>query len=341
MTASANAPASILTTTSNPQLQTFLNAAHQTFPDLSTTISNKQIKQIMQQHNLPWPNTITNPLNRISRGIYSLTNLQNFTNVDFQPQEIVPEDPETIKQRIHDAFDSLNILVNAVSANAVNSLVVSGGAGIGKSHTVNQILSDSLGEENYVFHGGKLKATHLFRMLWENRQAGQVIVLDDVDPWADQEMLNMLKNALELKTTRKIGWGSEKEFLDSDGEIIPRYFEYEGSIIFLTNENVYDIIDTQLKNAVHMKALETRSLVLDMRIRTKQEYLEVIKIKLEDGLLESKGIDESEQEEIMEFIEENLDKMRDMSLRMVEKIAVLYRIEPDQWQTLARGLCFK
>lgn len=323
-------------------LSNFLTIARATFPDIQDTITSKQIRQVVNQHGLPWPTIITNPMNRVGRGSYSLANLQNMTtNVDFTMPEVVVESPEEIQQRIHDTFASLNILVNAVSSNVVNSLVISGGAGIGKSHTVNEILTNSLGEENYVFHRGYLKATHLFRMLWENRQAGQVIVLDDVDLWKDEQTLNMLKAALELKAVRKIGWGTEKEFIDSDGEVIPRYFEYEGSVVFLTNENIYELIDAQNKNAPHLKAIETRSLVLDMRVRSKQEYLEVIKIKLKEGLLESKGISEIEQIEIMEFIEDNLERMRDMSLRMVEKVASLYRIEPDNWQTLVRGVCFK
>jgi hypothetical protein len=326
----------------NSQLHNFLTIAKNTFPDMSDTISSKQIRQIIHQYNLPWPTIITNPMNRVGRGIYSLANLHaSIDTTTFTMPEPVIEDPEEIRQRIHDTFDSLNILVNAVSSNAVNSLVISGGAGIGKSHTVNEILTNSLGEENYVFHRGYLKATHLFRMLWENRHAGQVIVLDDVDLWKDEQTLNLLKAALELKSIRKIGWGTEKEFLDSDGEIIPRYFEYEGSVVFLTNENVYDLIDAQNKNAPHLKAIESRSLVLDMRVRTKAEYLEVIKIKMADGLLESKDFTTDEQHEIMDFIEENIDKMRDMSLRMVEKVASLYRIEPDQWQTLVRGVMFK
>lgn len=324
-------------------LHNFLTIAKTIFPDLGETITTKQVKQIVDQSGIPWPTAITNPMNRIGRGSYSLINLQNMASgaidMDYTPPPV--EDADTIRQRIHDTFDSLNILVNAVSSNAVNSLVISGGAGIGKSHTVNEILTNSLGEENYVFHRGYLKATHLFRMLWENRNAGQVIVLDDVDLWKDEQTLNLLKAALELKATRKIGWGTEKEFLDSDGEIIPRYFEYEGSVVFLTNENVYDLIDAQNKNAPHLKAIESRSLVLDMRVRTKAEYLEVIKIKMHDGLLESKGFSEDEQEEIMDFIEHNIDKMRDMSLRMVEKVASLFRIEPDQWQTLVRGVMFK
>lgn len=322
-------------------LHNFMTIARSTFPDITDTISSKQIRSIVNQHNLPWPTFITQPLNRVNRGVYSIANINENPSFEHIPvPEPVIENPEEIKQRIHDTFASLDILVNAVSSNSVNSLVVSGGAGIGKSYTVNEILCKSLGEDNYVFHSGYLRASHLFRMLWENRNPGQVIVLDDLDIFRDEQILNLLKAALELKSTRRIGWGTEKEFLDESGDVIPRYFDYEGSVIFLTNDNIYDLIDAQNKNAPHLKAIETRSLVLDMKVRTKREYLEVIKIKLDQGLLSSKGYDDMEQYEIMDFIEENIDKMRDTSLRMVEKVASLYRIESDQWQTLVRGVMF-
>lgn len=325
----------------------FVEVAKGMYPDITTTITRKQIVEVINTHNLPWPTLINHPTRQVSRGVYSIEDLdvvsiptsQNQVIIQPKPKEV--EDPKIIRQKITDTFESLNILVKAVSSNVVNSLVISGGAGIGKSHTVNEILTNELGESNYVFHKGYLRATHLYRMLWENRNAGQVVVLDDVDMWKDEQTLNLLKAALELKATRRIGWGSEKEFIDSDDNVIPRYFDYEGSVVFLTNENIYEMIDAQNKNAPHLKAIETRSLVLDMKVRSKLEYLEVIKIKLDEGLLSDKGFDEMQQYEIMDFIEENLDNMRDMSLRMVEKVASLYRIEPEDWQTLVRGVCFK
>jgi hypothetical protein len=64
-------------------------------------------------------------------------------------------------------------------------------------------------------------------------------------------------------------------------------------------------------------------------------------MKIDEGLLSSKGFADEEQTEIMEFIETNIDRLRDMSLRIVEKIASLYRIHPDDWQTLVRGVCFR
>ena len=178
-------------------------------------------------------------------------------------------------------------------------------------------------------------------MLYENRHPGMVLVLDDCDIWGDEVSLNILKAALELKPVRKIGWGSEKIFFDDGGDEIPRYFQYEGSVIFLTNLNVRELINSGSKYAPHLAAIESRSLVLDMKIKSKRDYLTVIKVKLEDGLLRDKGFSKREEDEIISFVEQNSDKMVELSLRMVEKVAFIYRASPNKWEKLCRSVCLK
>jgi hypothetical protein len=157
---------------------------------------------------------------------------------------------------------------------------------------------------------------------------------------SEEMPLNMLKAALELKPVRRIGWGSEKEFEDQDGEVIPRYFDYSGSIIFLTNLNIHEIIASGNKLAPHLSALESRSLVLDLGIKTKREYMIKINQTIKSGMLKEKGFTEDEVEEIMEFLTENTNKLRELSLRMVEKVAALFRANPKSWKKLVRAVCF-
>lgn len=304
----------------------FANAARSLFPELTTTITRAQVLQTMNQANLKWPN-----FDRVSRGVYKLP---ESTQISF-------ETPEDTEARIADTFESLETLVASVASNSVNSLVVAGAPGLGKSYTVNKVLNE-INQDNYIFHRGYLRASHLFRLLWQNRFNGQVIVLDDTDAiFGDETALNILKAALELKPVRRIGWGSEKEFLDDDGETIPRYFDYSGSIIFLTNLPFREMIASNSKNAPHLSALESRSLVLDLKIKTQTEYLVKIKQTIKAGMLENAGFNLVEEVEIISFLEENITKFSDISLRMVEKIAALYRANPTNWQKLCRAVCFK
>nr|QMP83060.1 MAG: hypothetical protein [Caudoviricetes sp.] len=309
--------------------QEFIKAALETYPDLTDSISRQQVLHIMSKYNLKDPH-----LEKIGRGMFAFHNTVSENTIH-------KESDQDIEVRIKETYQAMDDMVRAVAANAVNSLVISGGAGLGKSYGVNKILNEvNSGEYGYVFHRGYLRGSHLFRMLWENRFPGQVIVLDDVDLWEDQQTLNLLKAALELKSVRKIGWGSEKIFEDQDGEEIPRYFDYEGSIIFLTNLKIRELIEAGNKNSAHLSAIESRSLVLDLKINSKREYLIKIKQTIRGGMLQVQGFNIDEEQEILEFVEDNLDSLQEISLRMVEKIARIYRAIPD-WKVSVRRVCFK
>jgi len=312
--------------------QEFVKAALEIYPDLTDTISRKQILHVMNERDLKWPK-----LESHSHGRYHMPrdSVSTVTRIE--------ESDDEISIRIRETVESMYDMVAAVAVNAVNSLVIAGGAGLGKSYGVNKVLNEiNGGEYGYVFHRGYIRATHLFRLLWENRNPGQVIVLDDVDLWDDQTTLNLLKSALELKSVRRIGWGSEKEFLDQDGDTIPRYFDYEGSIIFLTNLKIRELIESGNKNSAHLSAIESRSLVLDLKINTPREYM--VKIRqtvIEEGMLVNAGFSRNEQDEILEFIESNSKSLQELSLRMVEKISRIYRALPDSWEKSARRFCFR
>jgi hypothetical protein len=324
--------------TLTPTRKQFVDAALEVYPDLTDSINRKQIQFVISERGINWPQWLTAADNKLDRNLFAFPVKGDAPEAPAK----VEETDEEISLRIAEKYESMETLIEAVSANTVNSLVIAGGAGLGKSYTVNKVLQEvNSGEYGYVFHRGYLKATHLFRLLWENRMAGQVIVLDDCDIWHDETSLNMLKAALELKTTRRIGWGSEKEFLDEDGEVIPRYFDYEGSIIFLTNLAIHDLIAAGGKNAPHLTAIDSRSLVLDLGIKTKREYMIKIKQTIESGMLKEKGLDEFEEQLILRFMEENINSLRELSLRMAEKIASLYLLDNVKWKTLAKTVCCK
>lgn len=324
----------------------FETAALQVFPELesSDTISRKQIKIIQEKTGASWPSHIANTPNTISRGLYKFSPRFSIESGTEIPVTSVIEETDTeLYARLRDTYKTLDKLVEAVSNNTVNSLIVAGAPGLGKSYEVNKVLNEiNSGEYGYIFHRGYLRATHLFRLLWENRFQGQTVVIDDCDAiFSDETALNILKAALELKETRMIGWGSEKEFVDADGDTIPRYFDFQGNVIFLTNLNFSEMAGGNSKNAPHLSALESRSLVLDIKVKTKREFMAKIKLTVQDGMLRSKGLRPDEEDIIVSFMEENVDRLKECSLRMCEKIAALYLLDKSDWKTLARTVCLK
>lgn len=322
----------------------FETAAVTAFPSIveTGTITRKQAQEICQTTGAKWPNHIINMSNSVGRGVFKFSADLEITGVATAPAAPVESDSE-LDKRIRETYVTLDKLVGAVAENKVNSLIVAGAPGLGKSYEVNRILVEiNSGDYGYVFHRGYIKATHLFRLLWENRAAGQTVVLDDVDSiFADETALNILKAALELKDTRMVSWGSEKQFTDQDGEEIPRYFDYQGNVIFLTNLNFSELAAGNNKNSAHLSALESRSLVLDLKIKTKREVMAKIKLTVRDGMLRSKGLTESEEQELLTFMEEHLDKMKEISLRSMEKLAALFLMDKSDWKPMARTVMLK
>ena len=319
----------------------FETAALEMFPELAAagTITRAQAMAIKDAYNLKFPHKYINPENAVSRGVFKFTAEMS---VDSQIPVVIETDEE-LETRIRETYNSLYKLVGAVANNNVNSLIVAGAPGLGKSHDTNAaLLNINGGEYGYVFHRGYIRATHLFRLLWENRLPGQTIVLDDVDAiFNDETALNILKAALELKDSRTIGWGSEKEFIDQDGDVIPRYFQYQGNIIFLTNLNFSEMAAGNSKNAPHLSALESRSLVLDLKIKTKREIMCKIKLTVQDGMLREKGLSDTESNLIIEFMQTYIDRMKEVSLRSVEKLAALYLMDKSDWQSIARTVMLR
>lgn len=321
-------------------MMNFESAALEMYPEIVNTITRKQAQEVCQMTGAKWPNHIINMSNSVSRGVFKFS-AEFDEEVAREPIKV--ETDKELDARILETYVTLDKLVAAVADNKVNSLIVAGAPGLGKSYEVNRILIQiNNGDYGYVFHRGYIKATHLFRLLWENRSSGQTIVLDDVDSiFADETALNILKAALELKETRMVSWGSEKQFTDQDGEEIPRYFDYQGNVIFLTNLNFSELAAGNNKNSAHLSALQSRSLVLDLKIKTKREIMAKVKLTVRDGMLRSKGLTEPEENELLAFMNEHLEKMKEISLRSMEKLAALFLMDKTDWKPMARTVMLK
>lgn len=324
----------------------FKTAAVNMFPEIleSGTITRKQAQEVhdsFKHQGVKWPGNIIHMDNSVGRGVFTFSADLETDTISLVAK--IEESDDELDTRIEETYETLDTLVGAVAGNKVNSLILAGAAGLGKSFEVNRILNDlNNGEYGFIFHRGYLKATHLFRLLWENKEKGQTVVIDDCDAiFSDENALNILKAALELKPSRTVAWGSEKVFLDEDGQEIPRYFQYQGNVIFLTNLNFSEMASGNSKYAPHLAALQSRSLVLDLKIKTKREILVKIKQTIKKGMLNDKGLSDSEQQEILSFVVDNADKMKELSLRSVEKLAVLFLMNKKEWIKLAKTVMLK
>jgi hypothetical protein len=225
------------------------------------------------------------------------------------------------------------------------SLIVSGPAGLGKSFTVEAKLTELEQKGHSVTYiKGYVRPLALYKLLYETRHPNSVLVFDDSDSvFYDDVSMNLLKGACDSTERRVLHWLSksiEKEE-DEEGESIPEKFEFQGSIIFITNYDFDAMIERGSKLAPHLQALVSRAHYIDMAMKTKRDYYVRIKQVVKQGMLAKAGFTSLEEADIMQFVEKNFDKLRETSLRSVIKIAALRRSNPSRFESLARITCCK
>lgn len=251
----------------------------------------------------------------------------------------VTESEEQIESRIAERFDILETLTQACISGDSRALVVSGPPGLGKSYTVEQQLAawDPNGV-NYTIVKGYVRATGLLKTLYSYRQAGQVVVFDDADAiFFDDTSLNILKCVCDTTERRRVSWLSEARFFDEEsGELVPRSFEFEGTIIFISNYDFDAMIDRGHKLAPHLQAIVSRSHYIDLSMKSRRDYLIRIRQVIMAGLLDHLSLDE--KVDVMTFIEAYCENLRELSLRMALKIGAL-RKSTTNWEKVAKVTC--
>jgi len=259
-----------------------------------------------------------------------------------QPQVVIQtETDQQIAARLEDSFMAMHTMAQATVQGINKSLIISGPAGVGKSHTVMQITDAMEDDKLTTVVKGYVRPTGLYKLLYENRFKSSVVVFDDADSiFMDDVCLNLLKAACDMSRTRRLSWLTETKMEDEDGERLPRSFEFEGSIIFITNYDFDNMIERGNRLAPHFQAMISRSHYLDVGIKSKREYVVRLRQVVSQGMLREQGLDQSQENQLMEFIGDNQDRLRELSLRMVIKLAGLMNMGGD-WQRLARATCMK
>jgi len=260
---------------------------------------------------------------------------------DSRSKEVVLETDEVIMERMRKQFQVLTDMTVAAKAGAVRAMIVSGPPGVGKSHGVEQVLQRhdliadlGSGERKYEVVKGAMSALGLYSKLYNYSDKDNILVFDDCDSvLMDDLSLNILKAALDSKKKRTISWNTDSHKLREEG--IPNSFTFKGSVIFITNIKFDNVKSKKLKD--HLEALESRCHYLDLAIDGERDKMLRIQQIVGDGMLDEYGFTDEVHDEIIDFIDMNKKKLRELSLRTVLKAADLAKAFPDKWEDYAQS----
>ena len=258
---------------------------------------------------------------------------------------IAPKQPEvddaTRTAQIQERFDILDEMTGACKSGTVRAMIVSGPAGVGKSYGITSQLQKSSmfenlkGELKWEVVKGATSAIGLYKKLYQYSSSGNVLVFDDCDAVLyDDLSLNILKAALDSGKKRIIQWNTESRALQNEG--IPDKFEFKGSVIFVTNIK-FDFVKSK-KLQDHLGALMSRCHYIDLTMDSVRDKMLRIKQVLGAGMLDGYKLPvdkEVAKQDIINYIESNINNLRELSLRTALKLADLRVLNGDRWEVLA------
>ena len=245
----------------------------------------------------------------------------------------VSSEPKEEKYDINTRFGFVEKLVSMVASGVQPSAVITGSGGLGKTYTVTKTLQSAgykdisdLAEfqvgsvintrKCFTFVKGYSTPKGLYRTLFENNKS--IIVFDDCDAvLKDPVALNLLKGALDSYGKRIISWNADMR--DDD---LPRSFNFEGRVIFISNMS-QDKID---------QAIRSRSMMIDLSMTLDQKIDRMEHIALSDEFMPE--YTKAQKQDALGLIRDIKDEAKEISLRTLISVTKI-RASNDDWKDLA------
>ena len=204
--------------------------------------------------------------------------LQKSVNVvvqDFEGSNKIEDEINKLKKDPEQVFKEMRKYVKMVIKGITPSVILCGAPGVGKTFKVKQELKAAGYHEghNLCTIKGKCTPRVLYTTLLDNKNKGDIVVIDDADglvgPKAPEDCINILKAALDSTGDdegRLVSYGVAGVIRDDEGMELPKKFYYNGGCIVITNYNAGQL-DT---------ALRGRSFIQDIHFTT-EDVLKIIK----------------------------------------------------------------
>lgn len=267
------------------------------------------------------------------------------TNAELARRKALQPKPKTDAEVLADLvlrFDMLRKLTGGALRQHVRALVVTGAPGVGKSYNVHEEL-DNTPNARYHIIGGGISAIGLYKLGYQYRNPGNVLVMDDSDGiFKDEEALNVLKALCDTSLQRQVSWYKESAALKAEGGEgdIPQQYDFNGAMIFISNLNMQAEIDRgNSKYVPHFEALMSRALYLDLQLFSPQaRYLWVKHVATVGKIFRRENVSDATGEQILNWIGQHRDSLRELSVRTVTKMCQIVSDNPTEWRDYGRVL---
>ena len=218
---------------------------------------------------------------------------------------------------INQRFGILKNLASMVIDGITPSLIVTGEGGLGKTHTINEIIDEKgLFGFDFVFFKGYSTARGLYNTLFDNND--KLIIFDDCDSvLEDKVALNILKSALDSYEKRTITWMAKMNKSDE----YPQQFNFTGRIIFISNKKK-DSIDS---------AILSRSLTVDLTMTGDEKIQRMASII--GHILPEVSLDI--KTDALSFLSENKEHPN-VNMRTLIMISKMCQCNPEGWKQMAQ-----
>lgn len=243
-----------------------------------------------------------------------------------------------ISDRINKRFHVMETMTLGVINGDIPSVIVYGAPGVGKSYGIMKTLKEN--DAEFTLIKGSVSTPAIVQALFRAREGG-IVVFDDSDSVFDsEESLNILKAALDSEKVRRISWAKRSPWLkalaEEEGVSVEEIqnFNFEGSVIFITNKNIKALAKKEDRMAPHFKALLSRSMFIDLAMDSTRAKMVRVKEVFFSGMYETLGLTIEEAEEVIDFMDANKDRLMEISFRMVKIIANVFRASPDEWKDI-------
>lgn len=206
----------------------------------------------------------------------------------------------------------------------VNAFLVSGTPGVGKSYNLEELLNmyNEEGTINYTRISGKIAPMSFFEALRTHSSKKDVLFFDDCDSILhNEDSMNVLKAAAELKRSRVISWVSRANTEDNS-------FIYEGKVIIATN--------IRMRDNAHFDAVMDRFHVYELDVTLEEKLAKIQNIALNSPDIAEYCPPETVHE-LIAFIMERREMINPdkLTIRTFMKLAELSNMLSDDWRSYA------